>query len=134
MEGTGNDYRDAIDRLTDTPLLPYRARAHLLYGAWLRRRGRSQGGRPRLRTAHELFSGAGLEAFTRRAADEPRATGETARSRTGFARDQLTMRELHIARLVATGATSKEVASRLLISPRTVDAHVRSVYRKRAHP
>ncbi|WP_328936361.1 LuxR C-terminal-related transcriptional regulator [Streptomyces tauricus] len=44
------------------------------------------------------------------------------------------MRELHIARLVATGATSKEVASRLLISPRTVDAHLRSVYCKRAHP
>ncbi|MFE1801249.1 AAA family ATPase [Streptomyces sp. NPDC059517] len=130
VEGTESDYREAIDRLTDTPLLPYRGRAHLLYGEWLRRQGRRQDCRPQLRTAHELFSGAGLEAFARRAADELRATGETARSRTGFARDQLTMQELHIARLVATGATSKEVASRLFISPRTVDAHLRSIYRK----
>ncbi|MEW2569165.1 LuxR family transcriptional regulator [Streptomyces sp. NPDC047070] len=130
VEGTEKDYREAIDRLTGTPLLPYRGRAHLLYGEWLRRQGRRQDCRPQLRTAHELFSGAGLEAFARRAADELRATGETARSRTGFARDRLTMQELHIARLVATGATSKEVASRLFISPRTVDAHLRSVYRK----
>lgn len=130
VTGAENDYREAIDHLADTPMLPYRARAHLLYGEWLRRQGRRQDCRPHLRTAHELFSGAGLEAFARRAADELRATGETARSRTDHARDQLTMQELHIARLVAAGATSKEVAARLFISPRTVDTHLRNIYRK----
>ncbi|MFF1461876.1 AAA family ATPase [Streptomyces sp. NPDC058330] len=130
VTGAENDYREAVAHLTDTPMLPYRARAHLLYGEWLRRQGRRQDCRPHLRTAHELFSGAGLEAFGRRAADELRATGETARSRTDHARDQLTMQELHIARLVATGATSKEVAARLFLSPRTVDTHLRNIYRK----
>ncbi|WP_308401125.1 helix-turn-helix transcriptional regulator [Streptomyces sp. AC512_CC834] len=130
VTGAEHDYRAAVAHLTDSPMLPYRARAHLLYGEWLRRQGRRQDCRPHLRTAHELFSGAGIEAFGRRAADELRATGETARSRTDHARDQLTMQELHIARLVATGATSKEVAARLFLSPRTVDAHLRNVYRK----
>ncbi|MFE4690644.1 AAA family ATPase [Streptomyces sp. NPDC056749] len=130
VTGAEDDYREAIAHLADTPMLPYRARAHLLYGEWLRRRGRRQDCRPHLRTAHELFSGAGLEAFGRRAADELRATGETARSRTDHARDQLTMQELHIARLVATGATSKEVAARLFLSPRTIDTHLRNIYRK----
>lgn len=130
VTGAEDDYREAIDRLADSPLLPYRARAHLLYGEWLRLEGRRQDCRPHLRTAHELLSGAGLEAFARRAADALRATGETARSRSGHARDQLTMQELHIARQVATGATSKEVAARLFISPRTVDTHLRNVYRK----
>lgn len=130
VTGAEDDYRQAVDLLAHSPLLPYRARAHLLYGEWLRREGRRRDCRPHLRTAHELFSGAGLEAFARRAADELRATGETARSRSGHTRDQLTMQELHIARLVATGATSNEVAARLFISPRTVDAHLRNIFRK----
>ncbi|MBA8809030.1 AAA family ATPase [Promicromonospora sukumoe] len=130
VTGAEDDYREAVEHLADSPLLPYRARAHLLYGEWLRRAGRRRDCRPHLRTAHELLSGAGIEAFARRAADELRATGETARSRSGHTRDQLTMQELHIARLVATGATSNEVAGRLFISPRTVDAHLRNIYRK----
>jgi DNA-binding CsgD family transcriptional regulator len=130
VTGAEDDYRTAVDHLADSPLLPYRARAHLLYGEWLRRAGRRRDCRTHLRTAHELLSGAGLEAFAQRAADELRATGETARSRPGHTRDQLTMQELHIARLVATGATSNEVAARLFISPRTVDAHLRNIFRK----
>jgi DNA-binding CsgD family transcriptional regulator len=130
VTGAEDDYREAIDHLAGSRLLPYRARAHLLYGEWLRREGRRQDCRPHLRTAHELLSSAGLEAFARRAADGLRATGETARSRSGHARDQLTMQELHIARLVAAGATSKEVAARLFISPRTVDTHLRNIFRK----
>lgn len=130
VTGVEDDYVAAIEHLANSRLLPYRARAHLLYGEWLRRQGRRQDCRPHLRTAHELLSGAGLEAFARRAADELRATGETARSRSGQARDQLTMQELHIARLVASGATSKEVAARLFISPRTVDTHLRNIFRK----
>jgi DNA-binding CsgD family transcriptional regulator len=72
----------------------------------------------------------GLEAFARRAADELRATDEQARARTSPTYDQLTMQEVHIARLVATGATSKEVAATLFLSPRTVDAHLRNIFRK----
>ena len=130
VTGKEDDYREAIDHLAGSRLLPYRARAHLLYGEWLRREGRRQDCRPHLRTAHELLSNAGLEAFARRAADGLHATGETARSRSGHARDQLTMQEMHIARLVAAGATSKEVAERLFISPRTVDTHLRNIFRK----
>ncbi|GAB3964796.1 hypothetical protein GCM10029978_026090 [Actinoallomurus acanthiterrae] len=59
-----------------------------------------------------------------------RATGEKARSRSDHTYDQLTMQEMSIARLVATGATSNEVAARLFISPRTVDAHLRNIFRK----
>lgn len=130
VNGSEDDYREALAHLAQSPLLPYRARAHLLYGEWLRREGRRRDCRPHLRTAHDLLSGAGLEAFAQRAAAELRATGETARGRSGHTRDQLTMQELHIARLVATGATSNEVAARLFISPRTVDAHLRNIFRK----
>ncbi|ADB33493.1 transcriptional regulator, LuxR family [Kribbella flavida DSM 17836] len=125
-----DNYVEAVERLGDSPALPYRGRAHLLYGEWLRREGRRRDAREHLRTAHELFSGTGMEAFARRAADELRATGEVARNRSTDGGDQLTLQEVHIARLVATGATSKEVASRLFLSPRTVDAHLRNIFRK----
>ncbi|GIJ50224.1 LuxR family transcriptional regulator [Virgisporangium aliadipatigenens] len=130
VTGDEEHYREAVERLDDSPLLPYRARAHLLYGEWLRRRGRRRDCRRHLRTAHELLSSAGLEAFAARAADELRATGERARSRTGHTYDRLTMQEVSVARLVATGATSNEVAARLFLSPRTVDAHLRNIFRK----
>ncbi|MFI6337890.1 AAA family ATPase [Streptomyces sp. NPDC050535] len=130
VTGDEEHYREAIEHLDKSPLLPYRARAHLLYGEWLRREGRRRDCRLHLRTAHELLSDAGLEAFAQRAADELRATGEKARSRTGHTYDQLTPQELYIARLVATGATSNEVAARLFLSPRTIDAHLRNIFRK----
>ncbi|WP_181771333.1 AAA family ATPase [Amycolatopsis pittospori] len=130
VTGAEADYREAIERLAESPVIPYRARAHLLYGEWLRREGRRRDAREHLRAAHELLSGAGMEAFARRAADELRATGEVARGRTAPGHDELTMQEVHIARLVATGATSKEVAARLFLSPRTVDAHLRNIFRK----
>lgn len=130
VTGAEEHYREAIERLQDSPLRPYRGRAHLLYGEWLRRAGRRRDCRLQLRTAHDLFSGAGIDAFARRAADELQATGEKARSRSGHAQDQLTMQELHIARLVATGATSNDLAARLFISPRTVDTHLRNIFRK----
>lgn len=130
VTGVEDHYREAVEHLEDSPLLPYRARAHLLYGEWLRREGRRRDSRRHLRTAHELLSDAGIEAFAKRAADELRATGEKARSRSGHTYDQLTMQEMSIARLVATGATSGEVAARLFLSPRTVDAHLRNIFRK----
>ncbi|MGW0807779.1 AAA family ATPase [Nonomuraea sp. NPDC002799] len=123
-------YREAVEHLDGSPMAIYRARAHLLYGESLRRRGRRREARERLRTAHELLSDLGAQAFADRAAGELRATGEHARSRSSQASDQLTLQELHIARLVADGAGSKEVAAKLFLSPRTVDAHLRNIFRK----
>ncbi|MFE9258558.1 AAA family ATPase [Streptomyces sp. NPDC006879] len=123
-------YHEAIDLLDDSTLVVYRSRAHLLYGEWLRRQGRRRDARSALRQAHGLLSDLGVEAFAERAAGELRATGEQARSRTSKASDRLTMQEVHIARLVADGATSKEVAVKLFLSPRTVDAHLRNIFRK----
>lgn len=123
-------YQEAIGLLEGSALVVYRARAHLLYGEWLRRQGRRRDARSALRLAHESLSDLGAEAFAERAAGELRATGEHARSRTSKASDQLTMQEVHIARLVADGATSKEVAAKLFLSPRTVDAHLRNIFRK----
>jgi DNA-binding CsgD family transcriptional regulator len=130
ITGEEDDYREAISRLDDSALVPYHARALLLYGEWLRRQGRRLDARQALRTAHEKLSETGMEAFARRAADELRATGGQARSRSAHTYDELTMQEVHIARLVATGATSKEVAARLFLSPRTIDAHLRNIFRK----
>ncbi|WP_460398258.1 helix-turn-helix transcriptional regulator, partial [Actinophytocola sediminis] len=130
VTGVEDHYVEALDRLEGNPLRPYHARAHLLYGEWLRRAGRRRECRTQLRTAHDLLSAAGLTAFAARAATELLATGETARSRSTTTLHLLTMRETHIARLVATGATSAEVAARLFLSPRTVEAHLRNIYRK----
>ncbi|RKT54640.1 AAA family ATPase [Saccharothrix australiensis] len=123
-------YRQAVELLGAGPMAIHRGRAHLVYGEWLRRRGRRRDARTELRHAHELLSGLGAEAFAARAANELRATGERARSRSSSASDALTVQEVHIARLVADGATSKEVAAKLFVSPRTVDAHLRNIFRK----
>lgn len=123
-------YREALDRLGDCRMATHLARAHLVYGEWLRREGRRQDARKQLRTAHELLSGMGAEAFAARAARELTATGEQPRRRTAEQAGALTAHELHIARLVATGATSREVGAQLFLSPRTIDAHLRNIFRK----
>ncbi|HEX8864567.1 MAG TPA: helix-turn-helix transcriptional regulator, partial [Lentzea sp.] len=130
VTGEESDHRAALSHLEITTARPYLARAHLLYGEWLRRAGRRIDAREQLRTAHDLLSDMGMQAFAARAAVELQTTGEVARSRSAQAADDLTVQEQHIARLVATGATSKEVAARLFLSPRTVDAHLRNVFRK----
>jgi DNA-binding CsgD family transcriptional regulator len=121
---------EAIERLTDGSLPLHLAREHLRYGEWLRRAGRRRDAREHLRRAHDQMSEIGSEAFAQRAAIELRATGEVARSRAERTYDRLTMQEMHIARQVATGATTKEVATSLFLSPRTVDAHLRNIFRK----
>ncbi|MGP3952541.1 AAA family ATPase [Streptomyces sp. 7N604] len=123
-------YHEAIKRLGDSRDRTWHARAQLLYGEWLRRHGRRREARTHLRSAHELFDSMRAEAFADRAAAELRATGEKARRRTPDKLEQLTPRELTIARLVATGATSKEIGTRLFLSPRTIDAHLRSIFKK----
>ncbi|WP_069160456.1 AAA family ATPase [Nocardia altamirensis] len=123
-------YLQAISLLASGPFATYLGRAHLVYGEWLRREGRRLDARTQLRLAHDLLAGLGAEAFAARAASELRATGERARSRSASAADALTVQEVHIARLVAGGATSKEVAAQMFLSPRTVDAHLRNIFRK----
>ncbi|MFD2794993.1 helix-turn-helix transcriptional regulator [Promicromonospora vindobonensis] len=123
-------YREAIRQLGQSRMGGYLARTHLVYGEWLRREGRRRDARDQLRTAHQLLTDMGAEAFAARAARELRATGERPRARTAQPTDELTTQELHVARLVATGATSREVGAQLFLSPRTIEAHLHNIFRK----
>ncbi|WP_240670565.1 ATP-binding protein [Actinoplanes solisilvae] len=123
-------YREAIERLSKCRMAVYLARTHLVYGEWLRRERRRQDARDQLRTAYNLLSGMGVEAFAARAARELRATGEHPGKRNAQPADALTAHELHIARLVATGVTSREVGAQLFLSPRTIETHLRKIFRK----
>jgi DNA-binding NarL/FixJ family response regulator len=123
-------YCEAIERLGRTRLRIALARAHLLYGEWLRREKRRADAREQLRTAHEMLSSMGIDAFAERARQELRATGETARKRTLETRDELTIQEARIARLARDGLSNPEIGARLFISPRTVEYHLRKVFTK----
>jgi DNA-binding CsgD family transcriptional regulator len=125
-------YRRAIDRLSRTRLRPELARAYLLYGEWLRRRGERIGARTQLRTAYEMLASIGMEAFAERARRELLATGETVRKRTveAAASDELTPQQMQIALLVRDGLTNPEVGARLFLSARTVEWHLRKIYTK----
>ncbi|MFF2634376.1 AAA family ATPase [Microbacterium sp. NPDC058021] len=123
-------YREALDHLARSRMATHLARTHLVYGEWLRREGRRQEAREQLRTAHDMLTTMGAEAFAARAARELRATGEHPQKRTAQPTDALTAQELHIARLVASGATSREVGTQLFLSPRTIEAHLRNIFRK----
>jgi len=129
-EDADASYREAIERLGRTPLRPELARAHLLYGEWLRREARRADARAQLRTAHDMFAAIGMEAFAERARRELAATGETARQRTVEARDTLTPQEAQIARLASDGLSNPEIAAQLFISARTVQYHLGKVFAK----
>jgi DNA-binding CsgD family transcriptional regulator len=123
-------YREAIERLGRTRLRPELARAHLLYGEWLRRENRRVDAREQLRTAHELLVAIGMEAFAERARRELQATGEKVRKRTVETRDDLTAQERQIARLARDGLSNPEIGARLFLSPRTVEWHLHKVFGK----
>jgi DNA-binding CsgD family transcriptional regulator len=123
-------YREAAERLGRTRLALEAARAHLLFGEWLRREQRRIDAREHLRTAHEMFDSMGTEAFAERARRELRATGETVRARTPDASVQLTAQEAQIAQLARDGLSNPEIAARFFISPRTVQYHLRKVFTK----
>ncbi|WP_371402158.1 AAA family ATPase [Kribbella sp. NBC_00662] len=125
-------YREAIEQLNGTRLRPDLARSHLLYGEWLRRQTRRGDARTELRTAYEMFSEIGMTAFADRARRELQATGETVRRRAtaSTAGDELTPQERQIALLVRDGLSNPEVGTRLFLSPRTVEWHLRKIFDK----
>ena len=124
-------YREAIGHLSSAPARTELARAHLLYGEWLRRQRRRVEAREHLRTARDMLEAMGMDAFAERAGRELRATGETARKRAAAARDEeLTAQEAHIARLAREGLSNPEIGSRLFISARTVQYHLGNIFAK----
>jgi ATP/maltotriose-dependent transcriptional regulator MalT len=123
-------YLEAIERLSRTRLRPELARAHLLYGEWLRREGRRIDARDQLRTAHDMFVAIGMEAFAERTRRELVATGETVRKRSPDTREDLTPQEEQIARLAREGLSNPEIGAQLFLSSRTVEWHLRKVYGK----
>ena len=128
--GAEHLYREAIDRLARTRIRTELARAHLLYGEWLRREQRSHEARGQLHTAHELLTEMGSEALADRAAHELRATGENVRRRAVRTSAHLTAHERRIARLAGDGLSNLEISERLFVSPRTVEWHLGNVFTK----
>ncbi len=102
-------YRESLTLLGRTRLRVDLARAHLLYGEWLRRQRRRSDAREQLRTANGMFEAIGMEAFAERASRELRATGEAARKRTPAKHEDLTAQEAQIARLAREGLSNPEI-------------------------
>jgi DNA-binding CsgD family transcriptional regulator len=123
-------YLEAIDRLGRTPLRPDLARAHLLYGEWLRGQGRGGDAREQLRTAYDMLEAIGMAAFAERARRELIATGEIVPKRTVETSDNLTAQETLIARLARDGLSNPEIAAQLFLSVRTVEWHLRKIFTK----
>jgi DNA-binding CsgD family transcriptional regulator len=125
-------YRESIDRLDRTRIRAELARAHLLYGEWLRRERRRTDAREQLRTACDMLDAMGIEGFAERARRELAATGETARKRTVETSGELTAQEAQVARLARDGLSNPEIGARLFISARTVQYHLSKVFTKLA--
>jgi DNA-binding CsgD family transcriptional regulator len=123
-------YRAALDHLERGEMRVDLARAHLLYGEWLRRKGRRVDAREQLRTAHEMLDAMGMEAFAGRARRELLATGEHVRKRQDGSRDELTPQEKQIAQLARDGLSNPEIGARLFLSGRTVEWHLHKVFTK----
>jgi DNA-binding CsgD family transcriptional regulator len=124
-------HRESITHLGRTRVGAELARAHLLYGEWLRRERRRADAREQLRTAQRMLEQMGIDGFAERARRELRATGETARKRTAAAWDEeLTAQEAQVARLAGEGLSNPEIGTRLFISARTVQYHLGKVFAK----
>lgn len=123
-------YQEALERLSRGRVAPHLARAHLVYGEWLRRKARRREAREQLRIAHGMLDRIGAEAFAERARRELAATGEMVRKRTVESRDELTAQELQIARLADRGRTNPQIGAELFLSPRTVEWHLHNVFSK----
>src|SRR5947209_897431 len=123
-------HREAIERLGRTRRRPELARAHLLYGEWLRRENRRVDARVQLRAAHDQFASIGMEGFADRARGELQVTGEKVRKHAVETRDDLTAQERQIAALARQGLSNAEIGARLFLSPRTVEWHLHNVFGK----
>jgi DNA-binding CsgD family transcriptional regulator len=123
-------YEEAVALLGRTSAAPQLARAHLLFGEWLRRQRRRREARDQLRHALGMFDGIGLDAFAERTRVELRATGERVRKREVGTPEELTPQEAQIATLVSRGEANREIAAQLFVSPSTVEYHLRKVFRK----
>ncbi|HXO06583.1 MAG TPA: helix-turn-helix transcriptional regulator, partial [Solirubrobacteraceae bacterium] len=123
-------YCEAVQRLRRTRMRVDLARAHLLYGEWLRREDRGVDARGPLRAAHEMFMAMGAAAFAERARLEMLATGEMVRRQTVESRDELTGQEREIAWLARDGLSNAEIGARMFISQHTVAYHLRKVFSK----
>ena len=129
-ENTEMLYRESLDRLAGDGVALHRARAHLVFGEWLRRENRRVDAREQLRVAHRMLTDMGAHGFAGRAERELLATGETVRKRTVETREELTAQEAQIAGLASDGRTNSEIGTELFISPRTVEWHLRKVFTK----
>jgi DNA-binding CsgD family transcriptional regulator/tetratricopeptide (TPR) repeat protein len=123
-------YDEAITRFDAAGIRAASARAHLLYGEWLRREQRQSEAREHLATAHRALAEMGMHAFTDRAARELRAAGVTLRGHLADAPGGLTPQEAQIARMATEGLSNGEIAARLFLSRRTVEYHLRKVFVK----
>jgi len=123
-------FREALERLARCEMRVDLARAHLLYGEWLRRGKRRTDAREHLRAAHGRFTAMGMQAFAERARGELLATGVRVRKRTVETRDDLTAQERQIAQLARGGLSNQEIGARLFLSPRTVEWHLHHVFTK----
>jgi DNA-binding CsgD family transcriptional regulator len=123
-------YRESIAHLGRASVKAELARTHLVYGEWLRRANRRVDARKELTTAHDSLSSMGLAAFAERARGELLATGATVRKRTVEVEEALTPQEVQIARLARDGLSNIEIGSQLFLSARTVEWHLRKVFRK----
>jgi len=130
--GTGTEafYREAIRYLKQARGRVHHARVELLYGEWLRREKRQRDAREHLQAAYGMFGEIGADGFAERARLELAAAGGTARQPASSHGGGLTPQELQVAVLAAAGFTNLEIASRLFISPKTVDYHLGKVFRK----
>ena len=123
-------YQAAVEYLGRSHARVDLARAHLLYGEWLRHQNRRMDARAQLHLAHEMLGAAGAEGFAERARRELHATGETVRSRTVGTDGDLTPQEIQIAARARDGKTNSEIGAELFLSPRTVEWHLRKVFPK----
>ncbi|HEX7121426.1 MAG TPA: helix-turn-helix transcriptional regulator, partial [Gemmatimonadaceae bacterium] len=129
-ETADEHYRESIEHLGRSRIAVHVARAHLLYGEWLRRENRRVDARDHLHTAFALLSDMGVDAFAARTQRELLATGARVRKRTLEGGAALTAQEAEVAWLAAAGRTNPEIAAQLFISPRTAEYHLHKVFGK----